>query len=602
MDNQDIRLSLCMIVKNEEKNLARCLDSVKAVVDEIVIIDTGSTDATKTIAGFYTDLIYDFEWQEDFSRARNFAASHARGKWILTMDADDELEAQDKDLLLKLLENDEIEAYFFPVTSFIGGAAGLETVINMNLRLYRNKRDYQYTGRVHEELALNILRAKPEAKMVSRNVRIYHYGYTPKEIKLKEKNSRNRRILELMLEENQEDAFLLFALGNECFVSNDFKSALQLYNGALNKITPDCGYESTLMLRIALSLIELKDYAGGLAMLEEGRAKFPKQTDFMFIKGILLKAQQKHSDAISCFKRCLEIGEAPIAYRFVEGVGTFKSHCCLGDIFYEQGKYDLALEAYTAAVAYQINYERAVEGMIATAIKLSDAVRGAKIVEDLLAPLDIHKAYYLSRAYFKLKAYALALHYIIIVNDEAKGYSSMLLQAKIYFYTGDLQNSIKIIETIEDNEFVDIDFLQLQLMCYLLLEAHVKVPRVLARLKEMDEDHLSYATYNALVALLKEGEVRDFPPTDSSEVWEYTNIIFQILKRLLEIQALDLFKKSVKLLEYVKDPNALLRLGKLYYRFGYPIQAGVEITRSIALYDVSDDEGNRILMEINKEK
>ena len=85
-----IESSLCMIVKNEEKILARCLDSVADLVDEIVIVDTGSTDATKKIAANYTDKIYDFTWVDDFSAARNFAFSKAEKDYIYTADMDEE--------------------------------------------------------------------------------------------------------------------------------------------------------------------------------------------------------------------------------------------------------------------------------------------------------------------------------------------------------------------------------------------------------------------------------------------------------------------------------------------------------------------------------
>ena len=95
-----MKLSLCMIVKNEEETLKRCLDSVKALIDEIIIVDTGSNDKTKEIAKKYTDKIYDFEWVDDFSLARNFAFSKATKEYIMWLDADDVLEKSDLDKLL----------------------------------------------------------------------------------------------------------------------------------------------------------------------------------------------------------------------------------------------------------------------------------------------------------------------------------------------------------------------------------------------------------------------------------------------------------------------------------------------------------------------
>ena len=84
-----VTISLCMIIKNEEAVLERCLESIQDVVDEIVIVDTGSTDKTKEIAARYTDRIYDFPWCDDFSAARNFAFSKGMGEYLLWMDADD---------------------------------------------------------------------------------------------------------------------------------------------------------------------------------------------------------------------------------------------------------------------------------------------------------------------------------------------------------------------------------------------------------------------------------------------------------------------------------------------------------------------------------
>ena len=100
-----ITISLCMIVKNEEDVLARCLDSIKYLVDEIVIVDTGSTDNTKEIASKYTKKIYDFEWIDDFSVARNYAFSKATKKYVMWLDADDVLLPNDKTKFTKLKKN-----------------------------------------------------------------------------------------------------------------------------------------------------------------------------------------------------------------------------------------------------------------------------------------------------------------------------------------------------------------------------------------------------------------------------------------------------------------------------------------------------------------
>ena len=100
-----ISISLCMIVKNEELVLGRCLNSIKNLVDEIIIVDTGSTDKTKEIAALYTDKIYDFRWINDFSAARNYSFSKATKDYIMWLDADDVLLEEDQMKLEDLKEN-----------------------------------------------------------------------------------------------------------------------------------------------------------------------------------------------------------------------------------------------------------------------------------------------------------------------------------------------------------------------------------------------------------------------------------------------------------------------------------------------------------------
>ena len=151
-----ITISLCMIVKNEEKVLARCLDSLKGLMDEIIIVDTGSTDRTKEIAAGYTDKIYDFEWVDDFSAARNFSFSKATSEYIYSADADEVLSPENYERFAALKQTllPEIEI----VQMKYGNQLQFGTVYNFDEeyrpKLFKRKRDFVWEEAIHETVRL----------------------------------------------------------------------------------------------------------------------------------------------------------------------------------------------------------------------------------------------------------------------------------------------------------------------------------------------------------------------------------------------------------------------------------------------------------------
>lgn len=151
-----VTISLCMIVKNEEKILARCLESVKGLVDEIIIADTGSTDATKRIAGQYTERIYDFPWTDNFSEARNFVFSKATMEYVYSADADEVLSPKDQERFRILKETllPEVEI----VQMKYANQLQFGTVYNYDEeyrpKLFKRKRDFVWEDPIHETVRL----------------------------------------------------------------------------------------------------------------------------------------------------------------------------------------------------------------------------------------------------------------------------------------------------------------------------------------------------------------------------------------------------------------------------------------------------------------
>lgn len=152
-----ITISCCMIVKNEEKVLARCLDSIKDLMDEIIIVDTGSTDTTKEIAKKYTDKIYDFKWVDDFSAARNFAFSKACMDYIYSADADEVLDEENRTRFfnLKQVMMPEIEIVQMKYGNQLENGTAYNFDEEYRPKLFKRLREFTWIEPVHEQVRLD---------------------------------------------------------------------------------------------------------------------------------------------------------------------------------------------------------------------------------------------------------------------------------------------------------------------------------------------------------------------------------------------------------------------------------------------------------------
>jgi len=149
-------LSVCMIVKNEERNLPRCLDSVRDVAGELIVVDTGSTDATPGIAARYGAQVFPFDFTVvDFAAARNHALARARGRWILMLDADETLERASAPLIETLVAGGENMGYFLERHNYWADSSAPTT--DYVVRLFANRANHRYRGRVHETIDASIL-------------------------------------------------------------------------------------------------------------------------------------------------------------------------------------------------------------------------------------------------------------------------------------------------------------------------------------------------------------------------------------------------------------------------------------------------------------
>lgn len=217
-------ISACLIVKNEYRQLRRCLESIQGICSEIIVVDTGSTDKTVELAKSLGAKVFHFDWVDDFSVARNYALSKATGEWILSIDADEFWWDQ----------NPAFEESVFEKTSGIR-----VKVINLlkdgqeespQVRLFKNA-GYTYIGRVHEQISPSILKNK--GSISESEIRIMHDGYLNENVQTSLEGSeqvtsrieRNHLLLQKSLIEHPKDPYLWFQLGMTYFSASDFEKS-----------------------------------------------------------------------------------------------------------------------------------------------------------------------------------------------------------------------------------------------------------------------------------------------------------------------------------------------------------------------------------------
>lgn len=207
-----MRLSLCMIAKNEAKNLPRCLASVAGVVDEIILVDTGSTDETVKLATACGAKVFHHIWQDDFALARNASLASATGDWILVLDADEELEPSSKARLRSALSATTAAGLSVCQRNFFSAKALATYGDVIFVRLFRNLPGLGYELALHEQIEPSILRQN--GRIEPSDLVIWHYGYTQPVVQGQENRfRRNIRVLEKELSRSPQNAFLCASLG-----------------------------------------------------------------------------------------------------------------------------------------------------------------------------------------------------------------------------------------------------------------------------------------------------------------------------------------------------------------------------------------------------
>mgnify|MGYP000981837050 CR=1 FL=1 len=370
---QSPRLTVCLIVKNEERFLPACLKSIREIAEQIVVVDTGSADRSVEIAQAAGAEVHHFEWCDDFSAARNAALEHARGDWILVLDADEELVAESKDRLRQALNVDSVLAWRLPLADAGKEKEGFHYVP----RLFRNMPGACFAGRIHEHAFGSLERHLEEWGMDNKlgNAQLRHHGYSDQVVKERSKVDRNLRLLSVAIEEQPQDVSLRMSYGLELVRSGQLDSGLEEYYRAFNlmnrqptaKTPPELRERLLTLLGSHLvtaqrfqSLIEL---AGTSAAAATGPTA---SLHMLFGVGFFL--QKKFEDAAKHLKSCLAKRNQPALSPILPDIHSVAPRHMLALAYVQLGKapeaikeYRLALEEDPSSVKVRMDYARLLE-------------------------------------------------------------------------------------------------------------------------------------------------------------------------------------------------------------------------------------------------
>ncbi|MBF2073012.1 MAG: tetratricopeptide repeat protein [Synechococcales cyanobacterium C42_A2020_086] len=355
-----MRLSLCMIVRNEAANLPRCLESVQGVVDEIVLLDTGSTDSTLAIAEAFGAKIAHFPWNQDFAEARNVALEQVTGDWVLVLDADEALAAGVIPIVQQAMQQDNVLVINL-IRQEIGAAQSPYSLVS---RLFRRHSQIRFSRPYHaliDDSVAEILQQEPHWQIVNcPEVAILHYGYEPGTIASRDKLQRAKAAMEQFWTAHPDDPYVCSKLGALYVQMDDWQRGIELLERGLATAEAPVLYELHYHLGIAYSRLSEferaeQHYRAAIAQPILECLKLGAYNNL----GNLLKTRGDLNAALATYQTCIRLDAA-----FAQG------HYNLGLTLKSMGQLEAAITHYQTAIQLNPRYAEAYQNLGVAWLKL----------------------------------------------------------------------------------------------------------------------------------------------------------------------------------------------------------------------------------------
>ncbi|MHC1728117.1 MAG: glycosyltransferase [Syntrophobacteraceae bacterium] len=340
------RISLCMIAKNEAERLPACLESVRGLVDEIILVDTGSQDKTREVALSHDARVISFPWKDDFAAARNESLRHATGNWIIFLDADEKLNPLGKDdCLRKAASTPGLDAFTVPIINWRPDGK-TDSTLGRAVRFFRNFPGICFAGRVHETVEYFLIQAGAISGHAPFEIEHFGYGLDPATIKTK--YQRNLKLLQQELAEDPKNANARYHLGLTFMALECEAEARRAFDQALlgNCVTP----------ALKAMILNMKSYhhlrAGELLPAAEAASLSveitPAQNTGRLLKGLTLFYMNRFADAIPLLLESYRFLSLPPEQRtsdisFEDSIDKIELVEKIGICFSECGKFAEAL-------------------------------------------------------------------------------------------------------------------------------------------------------------------------------------------------------------------------------------------------------------------
>lgn len=391
-----VRSSGCLIVRNNEATIEACLGSLRPWVDEIVVVDTGSTDRTPEIAAGLGARVFHWQWRDDFAAARNESLRHALGEWIFWMDSDDELPPESGRRIRELIESEPAENLF----GFVGqvhcpGITQRELTVVDHIKLFRNLPGIEFEFRIHEQVIPSIRRLGGE--IAWSDIYVVHSGSDQTPRGRLGKWERDLRILHLEVADRPDHPFVLFNLGMTYADTGQFDRACQYLRRCLEV---SAFQESHVRKAYALyvnALQQLGRFEEANELLSRGLSFYPGDKELLFRRGMLSHSQGELEESIAAYKAVLSEPSERYFTSVDVGITGVKARHNLAIVYGDNNQPEQAIAEWDRILAVDSQYAPAARGLIGQLLELGreqearrriEGLREVPAPQSLLAELD----------------------------------------------------------------------------------------------------------------------------------------------------------------------------------------------------------------------